>query len=182
MLRLRGGDRGALAPLIERNSAKVHALVLRFLNDPSMVDDLTQEVFLRVYRTAARYQPAAKFSTWLYRVTANLCFNVMRDRRKAQVWRLDGDDDESRRDLPDRRHTPPHERMDAAELNERLAQAVSELPENQRIAIILNKYEDKGYQEIAEVLDLSTMAVKSLLSRARENLRASLQKYVRKGQ
>lgn len=183
MLRFRGGNRAAFDELVERNTHKVHALIFHFLGDPAQIEDLTQEVFLRVYRTASRYTPTAKFSTWLYRIVANLSFNVLRSRRKVHPVQLEAptsdDGDSYYRDVPDTRHDLPHEKMDNHELREKVAQAINELPENQKIAIILNKYEQKSYEEIADIVNLSTMAVKSLLSRARGNLRASLLKYLK---
>ena len=185
MLRFQKGETAAFDQLVERNTGKVHALVYRFLGDPGVVEDLTQEVFLRVFRTAARYQPTAKFSTWLYRITANLAFNVLRERRKARTIQLDpgGPDEPSAfyRNIPDQRANPPHQTLDAAELREKVADAINNLPGNQKIAIILNKYENKNYEDIAAILDCSTMAVKSLLSRARGNLRQSLTRYLKSG-
>lgn len=180
MLRFQAGETQAFDLLVERNVRNVHALIYRFLGDPNVVDDITQDVFLRIFRTSKTYQPTAKFSTWLYRIVANLCFNVMRSRKKAKVLSLDppGADEDSRRDVPDDHQPAPHDEMDQAELQRVLTAAIAELPENQRIAIVLNKYEDKNYEEIAEVLDMSTMAVKSLLSRARGNLRDSLARYL----
>ena len=184
MMRFRAGDRKAFSELVHRNTPKVHALIYRFLGDADQLDDLTQEVFLRVYRTASRYEPTAKFSTWLYRITANLSFNVLRDRKKSSPRQLDGasgDPESAGRDIPDDRLHPPHHPLDAAELREKVSQAIASLPENQRVAIVLKKYEGKGYDEIAQVLDVSRMAVKSLLSRARENLRQSLSGYLHRG-
>jgi len=182
MLRFQKGDVAAFEQLVERNTGKVHALVYRFLGNPGMLDDLTQEVFLRIFRTAPRYQPTAKFTTWLYRITANLCFNVLRERRKAKVIPLDGGGSDERssfyRNIPDQRVDAPHKALHADELREKIAEAVDSLPENQRIAIILNKYENTNYEDIATILDCSTMAVKSLLSRARANLRDALGRYV----
>jgi len=184
MLRFRDGDAKAFDELVQRNTSKVHALVFRFLGDPGQVEDLTQEVFLRIYRTVKRYQPTAKFSTWLYRITANLCFNVLRSRKKGQIRQIKGDGDNAddfSQEIPDPRNEPPHERMDARELREHVGRAIDELPDNQKVAIVLNKYELKSYEEIAAVLDCSTMAVKSLLSRARSNLKQSLNRYIEKG-
>ncbi|HOF17469.1 MAG TPA: sigma-70 family RNA polymerase sigma factor [Phycisphaerae bacterium] len=182
MLRLRDGDDGAFAELVQRNTPKVHGLVFRFLGDPQAVDDLTQEVFLRIYRTAGRYQPAAKFSTWMYRIVANLAFNVLRTRRKGHAVPLEVSDTRDGEtffaDVRDDKTHAPHQRLADDELQAQVARAVAELPENQKIAIVLNKYEDKSYEDIAEVLDCTVMAVKSLLSRARENLRVSLEKYI----
>jgi RNA polymerase sigma-70 factor, ECF subfamily len=185
MLEFKAGRAEAFEELVHRNTPKVHALVLRFLGDQGQVEDLTQEVFLRVYRTADRYQPSAKFTTWLYRIAANLSFNVLRSRKKMQVRQLrtvETDDSESfSEDVTDERHLPPHQRMDHEELRQKIAAAIQELPENQRVAIVLNKYEEKSYEEIAEFLDCSTMAVKSLLSRARTNLKGTLHRYMKKG-
>lgn len=184
MLRFKAGDKKAFDQLVERNTPKIHALVFRFLGDPGQVEDLAQEVFLRIYRTAGRYQPTAKFSTWLYRIAANLSFNVIRSRKKGQIRQIKSetdDGDDFTQDLPDERHVAPHDRMDAQELREKVTAAIGELPENQRVAIVLNKYEHKSYEEIADVLDCSTMAVKSLLSRARGNLAESLRRYVDRG-
>jgi len=180
MLRFKNGDEAAFEQLVRRNAQKIHTLVYRFLGEATMVEDLTQEVFLRVHRTASSYQPIAKFSTWLYRITANLSFNVLRARRKGRAVQSAAADDGELldRNVPDKRHEPPYKRMETAELADKIAHAVNALSENQKIAIILNKYEQKSYEEIAEVLDCSTMAVKSLLSRARGNLRKALRRYV----
>ncbi len=182
MLRFRGGDESCFEKLVERNVHKVHALVYRFLRDSSQVEDLTQEVFLRIYRTAPRYKPTAKFSTWLYRIVANLSFNVLRSRKRAHTVPLEvvsNEDGETFSwDLTDEKYETPHAGLDTRELGEQIARAVEDLPENQKIAIVLNKYENKSYEEISEVLGISTMAVKSLLSRARGNLREALGRYV----
>lgn len=185
MLRFQAGEREAFDELVRRNAPKVHALVYRFLGDPGAVEDITQEVFLRVYRTAARYEPKAKFSTWLYRIVANLSFNVLRSRKRSHPVSLEmvGSEDGERyhREIPDERHAAPEEQVDSEELREKVAEAIGSLPDTQRVAIILNKYENRSYEEIAEVLQCSTMAVKSLLSRARSNLRESLGRYLRDG-
>jgi len=182
MLRFQSGEHEAFEELVNRNAPKVNTLIYRFLGDPGQVEDLTQEVFLRVYRTAARYQPTAKFSTWLYRIAANLSFNVLRAKRRGQPLQLEiaysEDGEPFYRDVPDGRLSPPHDRLDAEELRVKVAEAISQLPENQKVAIILNKYEQKSYEDIAVILNCSTMAVKSLLSRARSNLRQTLSRYI----
>lgn len=183
MLRFQQGDRAAFDELVRRNTPRIHALIYRFLGDPGMVEDLTQEVFLRVFRTAERYKPTAKFSTWLYRIAANLSFNVLRSRKKGVPVSLESlggsDASEHPRQTPDPTAAAPHDNMDNLELRQAVAKAVADLPDSQRIAIVLNKYEDKSYEEIAEVMDCSTMAVKSLLSRARGNLRRRLRRYLK---
>lgn len=182
MLAFQRGDESAFAKLVERNQSNVFAVIYRFLGDQSDVEDLTQEVFLRVFRTAGRYSPTAKFTTWLYRIAANLSLNAIRARGKVRIAQLempdDGDGEGFYREVADADGPRPHEDLDAAELHEQILAAVNQLPENQRVAIILNKYEQMSYDDIAEVLGVSMMAVKSLLSRARSNLRASLSRYV----
>ena len=183
MLRFQNGEAMAFEELVRRNAPKVNTLIYRFLGDPGQVEDLTQEVFLRVYRTAARYQPTAKFSTWLYRIAANLSFNVLRAKRRGQPMQLEiaysEDGEPFYRDVPDDRDALPHDRLDSEELRAKVTEAINQLPENQKVAIILNKYEHKSYEDIALILNCSTMAVKSLLSRARSNLRSVLMRYVR---
>lgn len=183
MLAFQRGDESAFAKLVQRNQSNVFAVIYRFLGDQSDVEDLTQEVFLRVYRTVKRYSPTAKFSTWLYRIAANLSLNAIRAKSKVKIAQLempdDGDGDGFYREVADPGGDRPFDHLDGQELQEKIAAAVAELPENQRIAIILNKYEHMSYDQIAEVLGCSMMAVKSLLSRARSNLRQSLAKYMR---
>jgi len=182
MLSFQKGRSDDFRLLVERNEQKVFALVYRLVNDYALAEDLTQEVFLRVFRTAQRYRPMARFSTWLHRIASNVALNAIRSRRKRKMAGLDmpeGDDGSNwHRDVPDTRRAPPHSDLDVHELQAKLTQAIGELPDNQRIAITLNKYEHMSYQEIADILDCSTMAVKSLLARARSNLRAALARYL----
>jgi RNA polymerase sigma-70 factor (ECF subfamily) len=182
MLDFQRGRSDAFAELVRRNQAKVYAVAYRLVRDHGQAEDLTQEAFLRVFRTAKRYKPMAKFSTWLYRIAANVALNALRSRRKLRMGTLetpDGDDETSfHRDVPDTRLPVPQARLDAGELEERIAAAIDQLPESQRIAIALNRFEDLSYQDIAKVLGCSSMAVKSLLSRARTNLRHALVQYL----
>ena len=182
MLAFQAGDESAFPKLVERNQAKIYAMVYRLVTNHAQAEDLTQEVFLRVFRTAPRYQPMAKFSTWIYRIAANVALNAIRSRRKrrfASLQLTENDDGSSwHREVPDPHGAPPQARLASEELHEKLAEAIADLPENQRIAITLNKYEHMSYQEIADILGCSTMAVKSLLARARCNLRDALAKYL----
>ncbi len=182
MLAFQGGEETAFRRLVQRNQGKVYAMIFRLIGDHARVEDLTQEVFLRVFRTAKRYQPLAKFSTWLYRISANVALNAIRSQRKIKLAGLDLADEEDgshwHRDVPDTHTLPPHERLAAEELQTKLLEAISALPENQRIAITLSQYEHLSYQEISNILNCSTMAVKSLLSRARSNLRVALARYL----
>lgn len=182
MLQVAKGNNEAFAQLVHRNAPKVHALVYRFLGDAEQAEDMAQEVFMRIFKIASSYQPTAKFGTWLYRIVANMSFNVLRSRRISKTvsfQSLEGRDEDARFDAPDTRAAQPHDRLNGQELRTKVMQAMEQLPENQRLAIILSKYEEKSYEDIAEIMDLSTMAVKSLLSRARTNLHESLFKYLR---
>lgn len=183
MLAFQRGDESAFPKLVQRNQANVFAVIYRFLGDQSEVEDLTQEVFLRVFRTVRRYSPTAKFSTWLYRIAANLSLNAIRARSKVKIAQLempdDGDGDGFYREVEDLSGKQPYEEMDSTETRERIMEAINSLPENQKIAIILNKYEHMSYDDIAEVLGCSMMAVKSLLSRARCNLRQALIRHIK---
>lgn len=176
------GREEAFGQIVGRNQDRVYGVIYRIIGNHAQSEDLVQEVFLRVFRTAGRYRPMAKFTTWLYRIATNVALNAIRARRKARVLSLEVTDDEDgstwRRDVLDTQTPKPHARLDAEELQAKLAGALAALPENQRISFVLNKYEHLNYQEIAEILKCSTMAVKSLLSRARCNLRDTLRSYV----
>ena len=182
MLRFQAGDANAFDELVRRNTTRTHAIISRFIHDPHQVEDLTQEVFLRVYRTAKRYRPQAKFSTWLYRIAANLSFNAIRARHTAPTVPLEGrtagQDETFSREIPDRRTESVDAPLRDHELRGEIARAVNALPRNQKIAIILNKYEGSSYREIAKVLNCSPIAVKSLLSRARRSLQDTLSRYL----
>ena len=182
MLRFQDGDEQAFEELVRRNTSRVYALGWRFLGEQTQVEDLAQEVFIRIYRTVRSYKPTAKFSTWLYRIVTNLSLNMLRSRNRTPVISLNpisrNAEDLPIRPLADTQTASPAERIERSELAAKVASAVAELPDNQRIAIVLSKYEGKNYKEIADVLNCTTMAVKSLLTRARENLRISLQDYL----
>lgn len=176
------GDQTAFATLVERNQSKVYSIIYRFVTDRAESEDLTQEVFLRVYRTAARYTPTAKFSTWLYRIAVNVSLNALRSRARTKTISLalpqDSENDDYPRAVEDPRSDMPNQGLEDDELKARIATAIDTLPENQKIAIVLNKFEGLSYEEIAKILNLSMMAVKSLLSRARSNLKDCLDQYL----
>jgi RNA polymerase sigma-70 factor (ECF subfamily) len=146
-------------------------------------EDLAQEVFLRVYRNRKRYHPKAKFSTWLYTIANNLALNALRTRQRKPAMPLDVRDSgplgpRPAEQLVRDRANQPTERVQQQELARIIQVALDELNERQRMAVVLNKFEDMNYAEIAEVMGLSAKAVKSLLSRARENLRIALRDYI----
>ncbi len=183
MMLFQDGNEEAFAQLIRRNQHKVFSVIYRFLGDRAEAEDLAQEVFLRVYRTAGRYEPTAKFSTWLYRIATNISLNAIRNRSRFHAISLEvrqDDSDDFHREIPDEDDPGPDAAMRHEELSRVVMKAIEQLPEQQRAAIILNKYEGLSYDEVAGILACSVMAVKSLLSRARTNLKSKLMPYLRK--
>ena len=184
MLAFQTGDEMAFQELVERNHARVIGLIYRFISDASDAEDLAQEVFLRIYRARQTYKPTAKFSTWMFRIAANVSLNALRSRanRRDDVS-IDqmSDSGDGARAIPDpESHTPDH-RMYQQELQFKVREAIQALPEKQQIAVVLNKYEGMSYADIARTIGCSTMAVKSLLARARDNLKDRLLLYLRTG-
>ena len=182
MLRVKTGDESAFAYLVQKYRRPMVGFMYRMCHNPSTAEELAQEVFLRVYRSRATYEPSAKFSTWLYRIATNLAVNHARDtrhERPANTVRLDEPDKETGTtpDLAD-------ESLSAEEQiirRERLAairSKVNALPERQRVAVIMHKYQQMDYHQIAGVLKLSESATKSLLFRAYETLREQLKEFV----
>jgi RNA polymerase sigma-70 factor (ECF subfamily) len=182
MLRAKAGDESAFAYLVQKYRRAMVSFMYRMSHNAAAAEDLAQEVFLRVYRSRASYEPSAKFTTWLYRIATNLAVNYARDRRyeRPDVTRsLDEPDEETGAtlDLPDRSATAEQallrrERMAA------IRAKVQELPERQKIAVIMHKYQQMDYREIAKVLKLSESATKSLLFRAYETLREQLKEFI----
>jgi RNA polymerase sigma-70 factor (ECF subfamily) len=180
MERIAEGDTEALELLIEAHQARVIGTVAKMLGDETDAEDIAQQVFIRVWKSAARYQPTAKFTTWLFKITRNLVFNEMRRRKRHPVTSLERETEagENFVQTPDTATPAPDRSLLEAELQKAIREAIEALPETQRMAIILRRYEDMSYEEIAEVLDLSVPAVKSVLFRARADLRVRLQKYL----
>jgi RNA polymerase sigma-70 factor (ECF subfamily) len=179
LMRLIGsGDTSALEQLIERHQALVAGTVARMLGSNSDVEDIAQQVFIRVWKSAGRYTPRAKFTTWLLKITRNLVFNELRRwKRRAQVP-IQSDADAEEIVLKDETSPAPDASLLEHELQHAIDDAITQLPETQRMALVLRRYEQLNYEQIAEVLDLSVPAVKSLLFRARSELRERLSKYL----
>lgn len=173
MLRVKRGDEAAFEGLIERHQARVLGTVAKMLAGATDAEDIAQQVFLRVWQSAARYEPTAKFTTWLLTITRNLVFNEMRRLRRAKWVPIEGDD-HAPRDFPDEQTPDASQNAAASDLQAAIARAISHLPEQQRLALILRRYEDLPYEEIAEILHVSIPSVKSLLFRARTTLKAEL--------
>ncbi len=168
---------GAFERLVAVYESRIKAAVARSINDRASVDDLSQEVLLRLYRARARYEPTARFETFLYRIIFNLCVNhtqYQRRRRTLSLEQSGGGEDDSVSLPADPAALMPIEDVARDERARLVRDAITALPENQRRALQLSRFEGLGYDEISGVMDLSVQAVKSLLWRARENLRLSL--------
>jgi RNA polymerase sigma-70 factor, ECF subfamily len=183
MLRVRDDEAGAFEELVEHYQHRLVAVLHHLLGNPEEAEDLAQEVFLRVYRARKKYRPRAKFSTWLFTIANNLALNLLRSRQRKPVVPLNVRDSgplgpRPAEQLVQDRAKQPVQRMQQQELAAIIRQALDGLNERQRAAVLLNKFEDMNYNEIAEVMGLTTKAVKSLLSRARTNLRTALKDYI----
>jgi RNA polymerase sigma-70 factor, ECF subfamily len=183
MLRVRRGDAESFEALLARHRAPLINFFLRMVRDPALAEDLAQEVFLRVYKARERWKPDAKFSTWLYRIATNLALNALRDRKgtASQAASEEGGAEDRTARLPDPQPSAV-ERMMASEREEIIRRAVESLPEHQRAAVILHKYQDVDYRQIGKILEISDSAVKSLLFRAYESLRRRLEPLVKGGE
>ena len=172
------GDPGAFEQLVERHQRLVVGTVSRMLGNSSDAEDIAQQVFVRVWKSAKRYVPRAKFTTWLLKITRNLVFNELRRRSRHPQVPLQAESEEEERPIRDERAVAPDASLLEQELQKAIDEAIANLPETQRLAVILRRYEELSYDEIAEALDQSVSAVKSLLFRARTELRTSLSRYL----
>jgi len=173
-----GGDMAAFEQLVERHQRLVIGTVGRMLGTNSDAEDIAQQVFVRVWKNLKRYEPRAKFTTWLLKITRNLVFNELRRRSRHPAVPLQSETDEEERPLKDEHAVAPDVSLLDHELQEAVDAAIAQLPETQRMAVVLRRYEELSYEEIAETLDQSVSAVKSLLFRARTELRESLKHYL----
>ncbi len=179
MKRVARGDDEAFKLLFERHNRLAWSVIYRQLGNGAASEDLVQEAFLRVHRAAPKYEPSAKFSTWLYTVVTNLCLNYKRDRARDRLRLVGSDEDEQGNTLEQLAAVEPDEHADddTAKRTQAVKEAIAELPENQRMALILSRYEEKSYEEVAEILGVTVAAVKSLTSRARTTLKEKLQRW-----
>jgi RNA polymerase sigma-70 factor (ECF subfamily) len=178
MARAATGEHAAFEELIERHQNAVVGTVAKMLGNPSDAQDIAQQVFLRLWKSAKRYQPTAKFTTYLFTITRNLVFNESRRRSRRREVSADERGQDSHHELEDTGTARPDNDLLQSELQAAVDRAIGDLPENQRLAVVLRRYENMPYEEIADVLGLSVSAVKSQLFRARGTLRESLSKYL----
>lgn len=172
------GDSGAFEQLVERHQRLVVGTVTRMLGNNSDAEDIAQQVFVRVWKSAKRYVPRAKFTTWLLKITRNLVFNELRRQSRHPQVPLHPESAEEERPIRDEDTIAPDASLLEQELQKAIDAAIAALPEAQRLAVILRRYEELSYEEIAETLEQSVSAVKSLLFRARTELRTSLSRYL----
>lgn len=186
MLRVKRGDMQAFADLVEKYKQPVTNLVARTIRDESEAEDIAQNVFIQVHKSAARYQVTAKFTTWLFTIARNLCLNELRRRSRHRADSLDAappsDDDLPARQYEDVKTFAPDAAAQHNELADKIEEALAALPENQRTAILLFQRQEMSYEEIGEVLDTSLSATKSLIHRGRETLKEKLKAYLRTGE
>src|ERR1700719_3507674 len=158
-----GGDTAAFEQLIERHQALVAGTIGRMLGSNSEVEDIAQQVFIRVWKSAGRYVPRAKFTTWLLKITRNLVFNEMRRSKRHAHIPIQIEPSAEEIPLKDETNPSPDASLLETELRQAIEQAITELPESQRMALILRRYEELSYEQIGEILNLSVTAVKSVL-------------------
>jgi RNA polymerase sigma-70 factor (ECF subfamily) len=175
MLRVRDGDPGSFALLLERHRAPILHYLYRMVQNEAVAEELTQEVFLRVYKSRGNYEPTAKFTTWVFRIAMHLALNWIRDGRseKSQTSLDEETANGASRQVPDRRRTVEQELVHQAKLRE-VREAIDGLPAKQRAAVMMHKYREMEYAQIASSIGCSESAVKSLLFRAYEALRGRL--------
>jgi RNA polymerase sigma-70 factor (ECF subfamily) len=177
MTRITEGDEYAFEILVDRHQGSVLSLIYRFIGDRTQAKDLAQEVFIRVWQAAKTYKPEAKFTTWIYRIATNVCFNELKSARRKRwfQFRRSNEDNEGsiEKTLPDGSPTAEDLLLEK-ERSRQISDALRSLPDNQRMALILKRYDDLSYAEIAQIIGCSVSAVESLLVRAKRTLQGKL--------
>jgi RNA polymerase sigma-70 factor (ECF subfamily) len=176
MLRLRAGDEYGFGYLLDKYRTPVVHFLYRMVHQQAVAEELAQEVFLRVYRARKSYRPTAKFTTWLFRIATNVALNALRDGRMRWLREVSAEEESASPQLAQFADPLPtaEQSMLEEERCRKIRQAVDGLPEKQRLAVLLHKYQELDYAEIAGILGCSESALKSLLFRAYETLRVKL--------
>ncbi|MBI1842882.1 MAG: sigma-70 family RNA polymerase sigma factor [Verrucomicrobia bacterium] len=186
MTRVRGGDRDAFEQLVHRYQQPVIRFVARMLRDEAEAEDIAQHTFVQVWKSAHRYQVSARFATWLFTIARNLCLNEIRRRSRHAADSLDapiGDDEDlPARQLADVASLMPSDLLARDELVQKVDEAIRDLPEAQRAALLLCREEDVSYDEIGNILGTSLSATKSLIFRARETVKSRVKRYLCTGE
>jgi RNA polymerase sigma-70 factor (ECF subfamily) len=185
MVQIAAGNEEALRELIEKHQGAVYGTIAKMLGDPAEAQDLAQQVFIRVFRAAKTYRATAQFKTWMFTIVRHLVFNEHRRRSRALFVSLHPPENEhthagtaSGLDLQDMTNKTPDETLLQEEMLHKIDEAILALPEQQRLAIVLRRYDEFSYEQIADILKTSVPSTKSLLFRARETLRVALQDYL----
>ncbi len=187
MLEVRDGNAAAFEQLVARYQDRLITILDHVMGNRDQAEDLAQEVFLRVYRSRHRYEPGAKFATWLFTIANNAALNALRSRARRREVNLAANDSGPFRGQPMDRMLQasssqmPARQFDKTELRGIVRLALESLNERQRMAVLLNKFEEMSYADIAEAMELTPQAIKSLLARARVNLREVLAPYLEEG-
>jgi RNA polymerase sigma-70 factor (ECF subfamily) len=187
MLQVREDDATAFEELMLRYQGRVISVLQHVVGNRDLAEDLTQDVFLRVFRARKTYTPGSKFSTWLFTIANNVALNALRRQKRKPEFQFVTAGKSSAslptidQTVPENSAMMPTRQLDHQELRETVRMAVDTLNENQRMAVLLNKFEGMNYAEIAQVMKLTPQAVKSLLCRARLNLRVILEPYIEHG-
>ncbi len=181
MLKFKEGDKSAFEALLDKYHNQIINFIHRFIGDKAESEDLAQEVFLRVYRSARDYAPKAKFSTWVYKIAKNLALNELRRRKLHGLFSLEGMLSTEEGEIPWQQiaenNAGARAELEKKDLITAVKKAIDCLPVNQKLAVVLRRYDDLPYSEIAKVIGCSESAVKSLLNRAKETLKERLKLY-----
>lgn len=169
MLKVKKGDVRAFEILVEKYQKPMYNFALRMLGSQDDAQDITQEIFIRVYKAASTYEVKAKFSTWIYKIARNLCLNYIRDKKSKSLLSLE--DCQGEFEIPEKHvDANPLKKLEIKDMSKRVAKAVQKLPENLKMTVILCKYHDVPYDEAAEILGCSVNALKIRIHRARKLL------------
>jgi len=180
MARIAKGDDQAFRLLVEKHQGAVIGTVAKMTNGSADTEDIAQQVFLRIWKSAKRYQPTAKFTTFLFTVTRNLVFNETAKKSRRKESSMEEQEGDWHRSVAcSDKTSQPDQKLAQLEMKEIVDNAIARLPEKQRLAVILRRYEQMPYEEMATVLELSVPAVKSQLFRARNSLREMLSEYLK---
>lgn len=180
MRRTAAGDDDAFAVLVQRHENLVYGTVAKMLGGPGPdAEDLSQDIFIRVYKSAARYRPSAKFTTWLLTICRRRVFTYCKWRKRRRLFFPIKDENSAEPEPADVKTATSRDHLMQQELEDAVDRALAVLPENQRLAVVLRQYEQLDYEQIAKVLGVTLPSVKSLLFRARETLKKQLQQYLR---
>ena len=178
MLKVKTGDTAAFEQLVTRHQHAIVGTVVKMMGSANDAEDVAQQVFVRIWKSAHRYEPTAKFTTWMFTITRNLVFNESRKRSRRSEVSVEEREEDFHQSHAEKSSAEPDNTALHNELVDAIDACIQSLPEKQRMAVVLRRYEDMPYEEIGTILDLTLPAVKSLLFRARNQMKEELQKYL----